>query len=61
MYGTLPQFTRSPSLCSSAGSTLNEPISAQRTTIIVPAPIVEKIAFPAKSIPAIAISTVAPR
>jgi hypothetical protein len=47
-------------LCSSAGNTLSDPSNAHRTTIIVPAPIVVKIAFPAKSIPAIAISTVAP-
>ena len=59
-YGTLPHSTWSPSLWSSAGRTLSEPSSAHRTTRIVPAPIVVKIAFPANSIPVIAISTVAP-
>ena len=58
--GIRPLSTLSPSRCSSAGSTVSEPMTAVKTTIIVPIPIVVKIALPANSIPAIAIRTVAP-
>ena len=51
---------RSPSLPSSAGSTVSEPTSEVKTTSIAPIPIEVKIFVPANSIPAIAISTVTP-
>ena len=57
---TMPRSTRSPSLPSSAGSTVSEPTIAANTTSIAPIPIDVKIFEPASSIPAIAISTVPP-
>ncbi len=59
-YGTRPRSTRSPSFASAAGSTVTEPITAHRTTSIVPIAIDVKIRLSAMNIPAIAISTVAP-
>ena len=58
--GCAPVSTLSPSRCSSAGSTVSEPIIAASTTIIVPSPIVVKSELPETNMPAIAISTVAP-
>jgi len=55
-----PRSTLGPRRRSNAGSTVSDPAIAQKTTSIVPMPIVVKIALPAISIPAIAISTVAP-
>ena len=49
----------SPSLESSAGSTVSDPITATATTRIVATPKAAK-SFPANSIPAIAIITVTP-
>ncbi len=43
-----------------AGSTVTDPITAQRTTSIVPMANDVKILLPAMNMPAIAISTVAP-
>ena len=43
-----PRSTRSPSLPSSAGSTVSEPTSDVKTTIIAPMPIEVKIFEPAK-------------
>ena len=57
---TMPRSTRSPSLPSSAGSTVSEPTIAAKTTSIAPTPIDVKIFEPESSIPAIAISTVPP-
>ena len=51
---------RSPSLPSSAGSTVREPTSEMKTTSIAPIPIEVKMFVPASSKPAIAISTVTP-
>ena len=59
-YGMRPQSTRSPSFESDAARTVTEPITAQRTTSIVPIAIPVKILLSAMNIPAIAISTVAP-
>ena len=56
----MPRSIRSPSLPSSAGSTVSEPTSAVKTTSIAPMPIDVKIFEPARSMPAIAISTVTP-
>jgi hypothetical protein len=50
----------SPSLPSSAGSTVSEPIIATRTTIIVPTEKDMNVLSPEKNIPAIAIITVMP-
>jgi hypothetical protein len=48
------------SLPSSAGRTVSDPTSAQKTTSIAPIPIDVKIFVPANNIPAIAIRTVKP-
>ena len=58
--GTRPFSTLSPSLESTAGSTVTEPSTATATTSIVPIAIEVKTALPAISMPAIAISTVTP-
>ncbi len=60
MIGTRPFSTLSPSLESTAGSTVTEPSTATATTSIVPTAIEVKTALPAISMPAIAISTVTP-
>src|SRR5215831_2004624 len=54
-----PRSTRSPSLPSSAGSTVSDPIIATATTIIAPTPSDVNVFEPVSSMPAIAISTVA--
>ena len=59
MKAVLPFSTRSPSVCSRAGSKLSAPASATNTTIIAPSAIDVKIPSPVRSMPAIAISTVA--
>ena len=56
----MPRSTRSPSLPSSAGSTVSDPTIAANTTSIAPTPIDVKIFEPESSIPAIAIRTVPP-
>ncbi len=58
--GTLIRSTRSPSFAISAGSTVTDPITAERTTSIVPIAIPVKTRLPAMNRPAIAIRTVAP-
>ena len=60
MNGMRPRSTLSPSLESEAASTVTDPITAQRTTSIVPSAIDVKMRLPAMNMPAIAISTVAP-
>jgi hypothetical protein len=50
----------SPSLDRSAASTVTDPTTAATTTNIVPIASEVKIAFPARNIPAMATSTVAP-
>ena len=55
-----PRSIRSPSFASSAGRTVSEPTTEQKTTIIAPSPTDVKTAEPASSIPAIATITVAP-
>ena len=55
-----PRSIRSPSVPSSAGSTVSEPSSEVKTTSMAPIPSEVKIFEPAKSIPAIATSTVKP-
>ena len=50
----MPRSTRSPIVPRSAGSTISEPTSDVKTTMIVPIPIEVKIFDPANSIPAIA-------
>ena len=57
---TTPRSIRSPSFPSSAGRTVSDPIMALATTTIDAMPSDVKIAEPEISIPAIAISTVAP-
>ncbi len=57
---TKPSSTRSPSLPSSAGSTVIEPTIATSTTIIVPRPSEVKIFEPENIIPAAAVMTVRP-
>ncbi len=56
----MPHSMRSPSFPSRAGSTVSEPTSERKTTIIAPMPIDVKIFEPANSIPAIAMRTVTP-
>ena len=56
----MPRSMRSPSFPRTAGSTVSEPTSERKTTIIAPIPIEVKIFVPASSIPAIAIRTVTP-
>jgi hypothetical protein len=58
--GMRPRSTPSPSRESSAGRTVSEATIATATTDIVPTENDMKVASPLKSIPAIAISTVAP-
>ena len=60
MNGTRPFITRSPSLDSSAGSTVSEPIIATATTRIVPVANAENVALPVRYIPAMAAMTVSP-
>ncbi len=60
MIGTRPFSTLSPSLESTAGSTVTEPSTATATTSMVPTAIEVKTALPAISMPAMAISTVTP-
>ena len=60
MNGTRPFSTRSPSLDSSAGSTVTEPTMATATTRIVPIANDVNTALPAKNMPAMATMTVMP-
>ena len=55
-----PFSTWSPSLASSAGSTVSEPIIATATTIIVPIANDMNVLSPERNMPAIAIITVMP-
>ena len=55
-----PFSTRSPSLPSSAGRTVSEPIIAIATTIIVPIEKDMNVLSPERNMPAIAIRTVMP-
>src|SRR5206468_4069276 len=58
--GILPRSTLSPSLESSAGSTVKEPSIAMPTTMIVAIPKPREVLSPERSIPAMAIITVKP-
>ena len=58
--GTRPFSTRSPSLDSTAGSTVSDPITATATTMIVPVAKEAKLEIPPRYIPAIATITVKP-
>ncbi len=58
--GIRPRSTRSPSFASIAGRTVTDPMTAERTTSIVPIAMPVKMRLPAMNSPAIAISTVAP-
>ena len=58
--GIRPFSILSPSLPSSAGSTVSEPIIATKTTSIVPTEKDMKVLSPEKNMPAIAIRTVKP-
>ncbi len=58
--GTRPLLTRSPSLDSTAGSTVRDPITAIATTMIVPVANEMNVGAPPKYIPAIAAITVMP-
>ena len=60
MIGTRPFSTLSPSLDSTAGSTVSEPSTAMPTTRIVPIANDWKTMLPAKNMPAMAIITVRP-
>ena len=60
MIGTRPHSTLSPSLDSTAGSTVTEPSTATATTRIVPTAKPVKTMLPAKNMPAMAIITVRP-
>ena len=60
MNGTRPFSTLSPSLESSAGSTVSEPTTETATTRIVPIAKDVKTLEPAKNMPAMAIMTVKP-
>ena len=60
MSGTRTFSTLSPSQESMAGSTVNEPIIATATTIIVPIANDMNVLSPEKNMPAIAIITVIP-
>jgi hypothetical protein len=55
-----PRSTRSPSLESTAGSTVSEPISEIATTSTVPTPKSWKMRVPIRNMPAIAVITVRP-
>ncbi len=58
--GRRPRLTLSPSLESSAGSTVTEPTTATATTMIVPVANDWNVALPVTYIPAIATITVVP-
>ena len=58
--GTRPLFTRSPSIESSAGRTVSEPVTAIATTMIVPVANEMNVAAPPRYMPAIAAMTVMP-
>ncbi len=58
--GTLPFSTRSPSIESSAGSTVSEPSTAVITTRMVAKDIALKVAMPVRNMPAMATTTVMP-
>ena len=58
--GTRPLSTWSPSLESTAGSTVSEPSIATATTIIAPTEKDMNVLSPERNMPAIAISTVMP-
>ena len=60
MNGTEPFMTLSPSLDSSAGSTVSDPITETATTRIVPVAIELNVLSPARYMPAIAAITVRP-
>ena len=58
--GTRPRSTLSPSLDSTAGSTVSEPSIATATTVIVATPNEAKVASTVRNMPAIATRTVEP-
>jgi hypothetical protein len=58
--GTLPTSTRSPSLDSSAGSTVSEPSTATATTRMVAMAKLSKTVLPVRNMPAMAMMTVSP-
>ena len=60
MNGRRPFSTLSPSLESTAGSTVSEPMTATATTRIVARPMLMKIVLPVRNMPAIAAITVRP-
>lgn len=58
--GMRPRSTRSPSSASRAGNTVTEPMTATNTTRMVASATAEKVASPARNIPAMATTTVRP-